>query len=94
MSAYTLKHLQPAQYESWLRKVDDPDWYEHRYRDQKDHAMASAMRELRDALSQRNELLEALKNVMAGTYRPEMHEGCTDCNFKRALAAISKAEGK
>ena len=43
-----LKHLQHQQYESWLRKVDDPDWCEHRYRDSKDSAMASAIRDLRD----------------------------------------------
>lgn len=46
-----LKYLQPAQYASWLRKVDDPDWYEHRYRDAKDRAMVSAIRELREALA-------------------------------------------
>lgn len=47
-----LKYLQPAQYESWLRKVDDPEWVNHRYRDAKDNAMASAIRELRDARAQ------------------------------------------
>lgn len=54
-----LKYLQPAQYESWLRKVDDPDWYEHRYRDSKDRAMVSAIRELRAALSELSELRNA-----------------------------------
>lgn len=91
MSEYTLKHLQPAQYESWLRKVDDPDWYGHRYRDQKDHAMASAIRELRDALSQRNELLEALK-MMVATGAPVGTFG--DVAYEKSVAAIAKAEGK
>lgn len=44
-----LKYLQPAQYKSWLKKVSDPDWFDHRYHQGKeDRAMASAIRELRD----------------------------------------------
>ena len=51
-----LKYLQPAQYESWLRKVDDPEWVEHRYRTPVDNAMANAIRELRDAFKRIEEL--------------------------------------
>jgi hypothetical protein len=44
-----LKYLKPEQYSSWCKKVDDPEWTEHRYRDAKDKAMANAIRELRAA---------------------------------------------
>lgn len=83
MSNYILKYLQPAQYDSWLKKVDDPDWYEDRYRDASDRAMTSAIRELRDVLSQRAELLEALKLYVDHFGDP----------LKVARPAIAKAEG-
>ena len=64
-----LKYLQPSQYESWLRKADDPDWYEHRYRDAKDRALVSFARELRDciatldrALAHRQMLLDQVRS--------------------------------
>ena len=97
MSEHFLKYLQPAQYDSWLRKVDDPDWYEHRYRDQKDSAMASAIRELRDVLAQRKELLEALsyalviRGIECLHTTPAPDPICAKCI---ADAAIAKAEGK
>jgi len=47
---YQLRYLQPAQYESWLRKATDPDWVDHRYRTAQDRAMVSAILELRDAI--------------------------------------------
>ena len=86
MSAYRLKFLQPAQYDSWLRKVDDPDWCEHRYRDSKDSAMVSAIRELRAALSQRAELLAALRAIIE-----DNGDGIN--LFTNGRAAIAKAEG-
>ena len=46
-----LKYLQPAQYLSWCRKADDPEWVHHRYRDAKENAMANAIRELRDQIA-------------------------------------------
>ena len=47
-----LKYLQPSQYESWLRKADDPEFTEHRYRDAKDRALISFARELRDCIAE------------------------------------------
>jgi len=48
---HPLKFLQPSQWESWLRKASDPDWYEHRYRDAKDSALVAFTRELECVLS-------------------------------------------
>jgi hypothetical protein len=55
-----LKWLRPEQYQSWLKKVDDPDWYAHRYRTNKDRWMANAIRELRDT---RDQLLMVLHQL-------------------------------
>ena len=60
-----LKYLQPSQYESWLRKADDPDWTEHRYRDSKDRALVSFARELRDCLATLDKAQEDVKSFRA-----------------------------
>lgn len=92
-----LSHLRPEQYESWLRKIDDPDWVHHRYRDAKDNAMANAVRDLRDVISQNNDLLKTLKLVNRVLYpgnrtmddmMRDMGYACDRCRY-----AIGKAEG-
>lgn len=61
-----LKHLQPEQYESWLRKATDPEWDEERFgcstRSKPERAAAALALELRDALAVNQRLLEALKD--------------------------------
>ena len=51
-----LKYLQPAQYESWLRKVDDPDVDRASIRHAKDNGNEMQFRELRDAFNRIEEL--------------------------------------
>lgn len=89
MSGYTFKYLQPAQHGSRLKKIDDPDWCEHRYRDNKDRAMTSAIRELRNVLAQRAELLEALKELLFAS------AGLVEDKYLRDVReVIAKAEGR
>lgn len=59
-----LKYLIPAQYQSWCKKVDDPNWVHHRYRDAKDNAMASAIRELRDSRAQVERLTQERNSAL------------------------------
>lgn len=58
-----LKYLRPEQYASWCRKVDDPDWTEHRYRTPEHRAMANAIRELRESLGQIATLAAQVKEL-------------------------------
>ena len=100
-----LRYLQPAQWESWLRKAHDPDWYEHRYRDAKDHALASFTRELEQtfdsldtAVAQRDLLQGQVERLVARVraYRcSPLHAphfgGCVLCT--KADKLIAEVEG-
>ena len=63
-----MMNLQPAQYASWLKKVHDPAWTTHRYRDAKDRTMMSAILDLEESLKETERLRKALieaVNVLA-----------------------------
>ncbi len=81
-------HLQPAQYESWLRKINDPDWYEHRYRDSMDRAMVSAIRELVEVREIATELYDCLEAAVKIIGHPD------DDMTKHFQSALAKARGE
>lgn len=98
-----MRHLQPAQYASWLKKAHDPEWIEHRYRTPVDGAMASAILDLEECMAIAKELREALEEITP----PMLHENatchvgicsqaeCGQCGrIMRANAAIERAKSE
>ena len=71
------RHLQPAQYDSWVRKANDPDWFGHRYRDSMDRAMVSAIRELMEVRELAAELYTALAQLLGKLPEPTTVDALT-----------------
>lgn len=74
-----LNHLQPAQWESWQRKANDPEWYDHRYHrnDKQDQACVALTRELQESFKQ-NAKLRRDRDALLYSCRELLASHCCD----------------
>lgn len=86
-----LTWLRPEQYARWLRDVDDPEWTEHRYRDNRDRAIANAIPDLRDTLAAHAALTERVAELEKALRYVSQSLAEVPCTRHIGLRAIAEA---
>lgn len=82
-----LTYLQPAQYASWLRKADDPEWDDEDYpRSKTERAMVSAVREIRDLHAALQNIVKRFEDADDGTL--QVRDGVAWAMASDARAAL------